>query len=198
MSSQDSKCTIFIISYVPLCNPIDGIQRFNENIPPEDFIKKFGKEMDDANNAVSGVGWTLDHEPVFIMPDAIKVAKHLEEWCEGNVGEWFKLLWFKDNDRYCLVLQPNLEKSIARQKLAYNIYTGKNYPDDAKYVLLFKPLTFVSSDNKLFNNIRDKIPTNVKIRFIENMDSKEYLLNSTIPFVYEDSKFMRSQLIPGE
>ena len=94
--------------------------------------------------------------PCFVIPKFRQVANHLVKWAEDDPEGWFSLNIMELDDRYIIILMPNLKKSIARFKARYMLETGQRIEDDANIDIIFEPLFFISQNNEVFNQLKGK------------------------------------------
>lgn len=78
--------------------------------------------------AIRQLVWGRD--PDFAIPNlmvdrAREVVEHMKWWSEGDVSEWFTLVWDEGEDYYFLALVPNLDRSSAR---VIELMGGVDYP----------------------------------------------------------------------
>jgi hypothetical protein len=90
----------------------------------------------------SSVEGSSPFAPVFLIPDAAEVYRDLYEWSDNRPDKWFTLDWAVTDDRYSIVLMPNLSESVKRFKLR-NLIEREDLSSGDK-VILFQPLRFGS------------------------------------------------------
>lgn len=156
-----------IVSYVPLLdNPLDAAgQTFD--LVGRASIKKLVDLVDQTDNTVNGVLWCGDknvgYHPVLVIEHAKAIAEHLIFWSEDNPEEWFDLKYYFTDERYYMALYPRLEKSVKRFRSAVEMKTGLPPDKNSKFNILFKPLTYVSSENASFQRIKDSFVSQSKV-----------------------------------
>jgi len=197
-SKSDKKMDFFIISYIPMLAPPDPQHAYFDPKTDMDKMTPLLEDIENVDNMVDGIAWTIDFEPVFVIKHAEIIAKHIEFWSEGEVTSWFKLQWYECDGKYAMCLMPNVEKSVERHKRNYPIITGEEIPENIRYQILFKPIAFRSQDaNATFYKIKDKIAKKVRVGFIQDMEQDEpYWLSdgAKFTFEYEDNEYIRSLL----
>jgi hypothetical protein len=109
--------------------------------------------------------------PVLLMDNAAEVADHLVAWAENNPAAWFHAYMEQiDEERYIILLFPNLSKSIQRFKL--NCIQAQEFipQSDADYTMMFKPLEFVSQGTNLFPEVAPHLTDKISIGFLDTKD----------------------------
>lgn len=185
--------TFMIFSYCPLIAPTEEERfKYTDGSDLENVFEKYNNTDSNAK----AVLWTNTNDVVFLIPDAIKIAKHLEAWAEYDIRSWFKLQWYRTKDRYCLVLMPQLDQSVKRFHVLYKMKTGNNVPSDAKYVIVFKPIEFRSQGTTLFDQVSKNFTDKIHVGFVESVKDKPYWINndSSIDIAYVNDKYMRDYL----
>lgn len=195
MNTQDINCTI-VISYVPLfyTPPTTFVDVISENNLEK--LKPIIDKIENIDNAAEGVGWTHTAEPIFIMDDAEEIARHIEYWSEGMPKDWFTVNWMEKDDKYAIVLMPDLNKSVKRHREIWKIQTGTNLPKNTSHKILFKPIIFISGSNQTFKQIKDKIPKRVRVGFSSDktLSTDPYFLGNgqKFDFEYSNNDYMKS------
>src|SRR5262249_28590073 len=140
-SDGDGPRKAIVISYVPLLTGEPGRVL---SVGDEEFKRL----MTEADRCPSGLAdaclWIADNGgifPGFVLPQAI--AQHLVAWAEHRPGEWFALCFAQRQGRYVAALFPNLPGSVERFEATYFANHGE-LSRAAGYVLLFRPIAFVS------------------------------------------------------
>jgi len=189
------KTSYIIISYVPLMAPPDPQDMFlnKDNVSNVEAILKDAEEVE---NSADALAWTIDHEPVFIIKHAELIAKHIEFWSEEDPTSWFTVNWYYRSPKYAMVLMPNLEKSVERNKKNYKLLTGEEQPDDADYKIIFKPINFSSENSKTFNQVKHTLPKETRVGFASDLEADIYWLGDGAKFKIErnDDEYMKSLL----
>lgn len=150
-----------IFSYVPL---LKTNAPFLED--PEK-LKAIIKETEVIETYAKGVVWTLEGGiPVANMmyPMAYPIAKHLKEWAEGKPEEWFTLAHIKEDGRYAMALMPDVQKSVERTKLNYQMIHGWPMPKDSKFEIFFAPLTFLSVNSEAYDTMEPYIRDGARVK----------------------------------
>jgi hypothetical protein len=183
-----------VVSYAPLLWPEPDLQ---EPIDPSDTAKleKILKQITVVRNDAKAVAWTTDHEPVFLMKQAVKIAEHMRDWSEGKPKDWFKVNWAKhDNGRYVLTIQPRYKPSLERFRARLAMYGIFASPED-KYTMLFRPIFFESKEGSTAFDRLKMERWSARVGFIQNLKDKPYWLDTfeitrdqTILNLIKDSK----------
>ena len=174
--------TYFVVSYMPLLQFTDENERFlelpNQNADPanaEAVAAKLTNKLDQVPNVeVRACVWMYDHldskfYPVFLIDNAHEVADHLVKWAENDPAAWFSLFAEKiDEERYVIMLFPNLDQSIKRFKLACLQYLEIIPSTNAKYTMIFRPLEFISQHNTTFERV--VLSDEMMIGFLDTTD----------------------------
>lgn len=168
-----------VVSYVPLLNATKRILKTpSEQYTPEHATKiaeEIGGTLENTPHVpVRACLWLQDNtsekpefHPVFLIDNAMEVLDHLKYWCENDPATWFHLYLEKvDDNRYIVLLFPNLDKSIERFKLACLVYTDVVPQSEADYTLIFKPLEFLSQSATMFDNVKEHLGEELKIGFL--------------------------------
>jgi len=160
---------VAIVSYMPLLTGEPG--RCMSVDDPE--LSELLRQGDDCPSGhIEACLWVADGEdvmPVFIREQAHAIADHLSEWSEDKPGEWFALCFAEQEGRYVAILFPDINRSIARFRVARlhyyeEIVTAKDYQ------VLFRPLCFVSGPQHIFSEVRCRIPENTSVGFLDTQD----------------------------
>ena len=155
-SRGDGPRKAVVISYVPLLTGEPGrVLSFRD--------EEFNRLIAEADRCPSGLApaclWMADNGgvfPVFVMPQAHAIADHLQGWAENRPGDWFMLCFAQRQGRYVAALFPNLPGSVERFEAAY--FANHCEPSKAAgYVLLFRPLAFVSGPRHTFGRVKKLI-----------------------------------------
>jgi len=150
-----------VFSYAPLLKSdepfLDDMDKLKDIIKKTEVIETYAK----------GVVWTLeDGIPVanMMFPMAYPIAAHLKEWAEGKPEEWFTLAHIKENGRYAMALMPNVEASVQRTKLRYQMIHGWSMPSDSNFQVFFAPLTFVSINSEAYDTMNPYIRDGARVK----------------------------------
>jgi hypothetical protein len=149
-----------IVSYVPLLWPdqMDDI----ENI------------MESNIGNVKGCAWYQEDgefKAVLLADKAEEIASHLKYWSESEPEKWFKFKWNQKGTEYRFILMPELEKTIERFKIKFQLDTGFPFPERNQFKLIFLPLSFSAK--------REHLTLNQKRIHIKICDTKVMNDNST-------------------
>ena len=171
MTQKPTK--VVLISYVPLLD----YRVINQNITIEKLAELL---QGDAYNSKADTCLWLQWEgsdaykghkikdgtifPVLGIDNANNIAAHLKEWSEGNPERWFDLVIADSigrtdvlSNRYCVVLMPKYEESVARWKLKYLATNGEFAPMDTEFDVVSRPLAFGSGGASTYSKIVDKL-----------------------------------------
>jgi hypothetical protein len=110
--------------------------------------------------------------PVLIMERGKEITAHLQDWTEGQPGDWFDLLIDDTFDhptsgtsegsvppnRYAVVLMPRATKSIERWKTGYLMTHAQFAPEDWEFEIMFRPLAFGAAISTTYGHIRTTLP----------------------------------------
>jgi hypothetical protein len=163
---------VVLISYIPLLMGEAG-QTFD--FSPAHTGKALVKFLDaHPNGSAEACIWLIKDGkpfPVFMIPHMNDVVDHLQAWSEDKPREWFDLKVSALENVYAIALAPDLERSIKRWRLAYQLRVGYPPPKDIDFNILFKPLHFVSKrGNTTFAKIKDQIGETLQVGFIDSKD----------------------------
>jgi hypothetical protein len=165
---------IVMFSYVPLlyAPPQMLLDELTQN--NIEAVAEFMEGLKDGN--ATGCLW-VDHNgqpaPVFVYPNAHEIAEHLHLWTEEKPTQWFHThLEIKDG-KYLIILIPQIDKSIERWKINFQLTYGYPPPKDLKFEVFFKPLYFVSGTENTLELIADRVKHCPNIGFM-NMDSLDF------------------------
>jgi hypothetical protein len=158
-----------VVSHVPLLTGEPGrVLSFRD--------EEFNRLMAEADRCPSGLApaclWMADNGgvfPVFVIPQAHAIADHLQGWAENRPGEWFMLCFAQRQGRYVAALFPNLPGSVERFEAAYFANHGE-MSRAAGYVLLFRPIAFVSGARHTFKKVKKLIGRTPMVGFMEPSD----------------------------
>lgn len=209
MEDSNQIQTMVVVSYMPLIYPDDVGKRFWDSNEP-DFMQSIKSTLaigEQVSTSAEAVVWTTGYEPVFVIDKAKEIRDHINAWSEGEPNNWFTLQWMVKNSQFALVLMPNIQKSIERQKNTYKTLTGSELPKNCSYQVLFKPINFISNrPNIIFSEDKCDISDKVNVGFIDsifhlkNMEKPHFLAskikvehskNDYINSLFEDSKNIR-------
>ena len=176
-----SKPSYVVISYVPLLVPTKDMS-MPIDASDKAALEKFSKMMEGShNNVADGLAWTINSEPVFIIKDALKIAKHIEVWTESDPANWFDLWWYEKDGRYSVTLMPRIQQSIDRFRARMKLHFGQKIDKDARFNVLFQPIQFVSDvvgPTTTFHKVKDHVPELVKVGFMEYCEP--YFINQHV------------------
>src|SRR5262245_34419169 len=158
-----------VVSYMPLLTGEPGrVLSF--------WDEEFNRLMAAADRCPSGLApaclWMADNGgvfPVFVIPQAHAIADHLQGWAENRPGEWFMLCFAQRQGRYVAALFPNLPGSVERFEAAYFASHGE-LSRAAGYVLLFRPIAFMSGVRHTFKKVKKLIGRISMVGFMEPSD----------------------------
>lgn len=155
-----------VVSYVPLMNyQIDyPIQLFDGTEDPEQVSKRFSSMIQNTEEVrIEACIWVANPDrteycPVLLTKNAAQLYDHMWSWSENKPEKWFRVIAQKVNEeRYIVVVQPNIEESVKRFKVSYLHHTGNLVNDDAEFVLIFQALQFISEGSVAFDQIKDEL-----------------------------------------
>lgn len=142
--------TQVIVSYFPMC-----CRHLNRSVirdPSKEQIADIYQTVSDSSDIAESPGciWVSDDSvggsspfaPVFLIPNAAEVYHDLYGWSDNQPDKWFTLDWAVADDRYSIVLMPNLDESIKRFRLR-NLIEHEDLSSGDK-IILFQPLRFRS------------------------------------------------------
>ena len=156
-----------IVSYIPFLEGEAGkfLDLDKDSISNLDNILK-----DSPSGAADGCLWMSDEGspyPVFIMERGLDLVEHMKVWSEGELENWFKLSFLEKDGKYAIALSPNLNKSMERWKITFQLKTGFP-PPEGKYNFIFQPIFFVSGGSTAFHLVKDKLRDEVYVGFIDS------------------------------
>lgn len=170
---SDDK-TYLVISYFPLFDPRDQpgvLPGKHVDLKDEEDVKRIFGDLPSGHGHVEACLWVIDDDkpcPIFVLESAQAIYDHMEMWSEDEVEDWFELAIGEHNDRYGIVLMPNIQKSIDRYRLARKLFYGEDIPADAKFNLLFDTIRFTSQSAGLLASLKDKIGDSMKLMFLDS------------------------------
>lgn len=153
-----------VVSYWPLLmGPAGAMHELkSEDVKAlSEFIEK------SPSGSASGCLWVEDDgvlSPVFLFENADAIYEHLLVWSENEPEKWFEFVMSKSDDKYAIVCFPQLQKSVERWKITYQLITGFPVHPEAKFHILFQPLTFVSQNMGVFAKLGDRLKDVDKFR----------------------------------
>jgi len=160
---MDKPPVYVVISYCPL---LIGPTWPMHNLKSED-AEALAKTIDGLPSGMAkGCLWVNNHgnfAPVLLFDNASAIYEHLVCWSENKPEEWFEFVVKEKDDRYAIVCFPQLQKSIDRWKINFQLHTGFPVHPEATYSLLFKPLTFISLNTGTFGSIKNKLRRNLSV-----------------------------------
>lgn len=163
----DSSPVYVVISYCPL---LIGPTWPMHDLKSED-AEALAKAIDELPSGVAkGCLWVNnkgDFAPVFLFENASAIYEHLMLWSENEPNKWFECVIKEKDGRYAIICFPRLQKSIERWKINFQLNTGFPTHPDAKYSLIFKPLTFISLNPGVFGVVKNKLKKNLSIGFLD-------------------------------
>lgn len=170
-----------VISYIPkLYSSID--EAFIE-LDNKEAVQKLNKVMGDPDNHVKAIVWAMTGDqkqiyPVILMEDAFNVARHIEQWTEGDVAGWFEVQIREQDGRYAVVLYPNVKRSVERQAKFYEIHFGKKIDKKVEVEVIFMPLSFISESSHTYNKVKGQLGETTMIGFTTDLETEPYILGN--------------------
>lgn len=171
---------MIVLSYHPLLRGPAGTV---VSLSKEDVESGAVSEMDGflaslPSGAAAGCLWADDGDgrpyPVLILGRGREIAEHFVEWSEGDPPAWFKLHVAERDGVYCLVLIPDVRKSMDRQLAAMALTSGRHVPVPEQTSVLFKPLRFVSNGpSGIWSKVRGAMSGKVKVGILDMSDVRE-------------------------
>lgn len=167
-----------VVSYVPLIK-YDEVQRIYDPGKNEDIAKQLFSILDDTPAVdIDACVWVADPRteeicPVLVTKNAKAVYEHLKGWAENKPQKWFQVHIEKVDDRYVVILFPDLDQSISRFKTACLHFTGEIPTQDSEFTLIFRAIQFVSNNSETFDRISHliKYPLMVGMMDIEDFSA---------------------------
>lgn len=163
-----------VVSYIP------GMRPKKMFLTDKEEISQLSTLVDDASlGEAKGCAWTVTGnraEVNLIMQDAALVAEHLAEWTEGEPEKWFHFMHVKKDGMYSLALFPDINKSIERTRIQYQLNNG-GWPIKMaeKMSVFFRPIMFVSKSTVGYDQSQMWLGKKIKV-FV--LDVKDVPLNS--------------------
>lgn len=151
MNPEASKKAVVLISYFPLFSPWLEYDYAGREYSVDDLESIINKMDENNSGVVHGCMWVYDEngpQPIMIVDRAKELADHLIQWAEQEPSEWFEIAVNSKDDKYAIVLMPNIQRSINRWKFAHFARHGEDV--DYKFNVLFDPIHFVSSQSHTF------------------------------------------------
>ena len=164
--------SVVLLSYIPLLYAPS--QMVMQELQSND-AKALTEYIDnlDVTCAATGCLWA-NHDgkaaPVFIYDNAQEIVDHLEAWTENEVTKWFRYKISAKDGKYLICLFPNVEKSVERWRMNFQLVYGYPPPKDMKFHIFFKPLYFTSGSKNMFDLIKDELDPEFRIGFINKVD----------------------------
>lgn len=143
-SEQDIPDHYLIVSYVPMLWPQES------NIEPKTIEKAISNS---PTGELSGCAWILRNgklSPVFVLEEADKIVEHLKFWSEGKPEEWFKFHFKRDGLKYYVALVPEVQRTLDRFKMSYQLRTGYPLPKEFPIRVVFKYLHFAAQREGIY------------------------------------------------
>jgi len=136
----DSLKSFVIVSYVPLLWPQDL------NTQTESIEKAIEKSIDSCpNGEIAGCAWIVRNgklSPVFVLEKSREMVEHLKFWSEDKPEQWFKIHFRREGLKYFIALVPEVDKTVERFKISYQLRTGYPLPKETPLRVIFKYLYF--------------------------------------------------------
>jgi len=146
----NSDLTNIVVSYFPLFRPD----------PTKDVQECLQDNTQTASGFALGCMWILDKEgnlvPVLIYNNCDEIVEHLFEWSEFNPEGWFDFHWAQSGPNYAMVLFPNLQKTVERSSINFQLRTGYPMPKGKKVNIVFEPLNFAAK-GRVIDMVQDRI-----------------------------------------
>lgn len=170
MKKKNLPIVSHIISYVPLLRP----QKSFLSDPKELNDVMLKSEMIPAHAKASLWAMEEDIPTVYMIMDKAKeIADHLKEWSEDKPEKWFTFGILGKDERYAFALMPDVEQSVKRIRLAYQLQNGWPMPDNAKFQVFFAPLSFVSMTRGAYDTLEGEIHRIKKVKtYLVQFDEK--------------------------
>jgi len=145
----------------------------------EAFVEKVAEAFVNADPTARGCTWrSISDEddtpmPILMFERAADLRDDMVAFSGGEPGEWFTCDIAEDEEgRYCIVLMPNIEKSMGRIKFRTLLETEEANLEEPDGKVLMKPLTFVSSPNaETWGIVKEHLRDETPIGFIEITDN---------------------------
>ena len=164
------KNSYVVISYIPLLTGQPGTF-FQSGPDALEELQDYINTLPDGE--VRACMW-VEHDgvpsPVFVLEHADAIREHLVAWTEEKPSEWFSLaLVHRKPNTYALALMPNLEKSLERWKIAFQLSTGFP-PAPGEFRFFFKPLHFMTGAGESYMKLRKRVPRSMNVGFLDVKD----------------------------
>ena len=123
------------------------------------------------NVSASGCIWVLDDDgkpgAILCLKDSTRLVEDMKTWAENQPRTFFRVIVSKHEDKYGVVIVPDLEMSVTRFRLSHQAITGNKL--DLKHVsLFFTAVGFVSkSGTTTYDKIKDQIGKELSIYFLD-------------------------------
>lgn len=109
--------------------------------------------------------------PVFIIPDAHRIADHLVAWSDDDPSEWFELAVVNHQGGYAVLLMPDVEKSVSRWKARRSSDDGRDEAG-ATVCAIYRPLRFFNTaPSRLWPQIYATLPAWMMLGFLDAKDA---------------------------
>lgn len=116
--------------------------------------------------------WSMDDEgraaPVLGVPDASAIVSHLKEWSEGEPGRWFKIHLTRRGDLYAVGLVPEVQLSVERHRIAFQLRHGYPLPADEVFQVSFGFLHCVAGPSRVIRSVEPCVPSRMKMGFVDS------------------------------
>lgn len=169
-----SRSKYLFVSYWPLY----GTQSDRQTAPsdPQELIEHLKADFPDGK--VEGCTWMFWPPgqqgvltPVFIVPDAHRIADHLVAWSENDPSQWFELNVVNHQGGYAVLLMPEVEKSVKRWKARQHADDDEDIAE-ATFYAVFRPLRFFNTaPSHLWPDIYASLPRSMMLGFLDAKDA---------------------------
>lgn len=176
---------VMLLSYIPL---LYGSGSVITDPNPNEIAAMLEQAEESCNGAAAACLWVQENgtnnaSPVFVFENASEIADHLMWWCQEKPAKWFKVYIESDDDKYSIIVAPDIHQSIARFSYMQSEVDGSKYNKE-NITLITLPIRFRSQNVDTFNKIKDIIPKDkIQIGLINTADLEAGDVFSKIKFI---------------
>ncbi len=158
MSKRQEPETIILSSYWPLCpGRADAVEAVEPGRVDELVRELNGSYPPGQAEACLWTDRDGQPAPVFVLERGREIADHLTRWSEGRPSDWFQLHLVEVGPGYAIALVPDAARAVERWKSSCLERGDESPPGDARFTLFFRPLFFVGTGRRVFEQVKDRI-----------------------------------------
>jgi hypothetical protein len=159
----------YCLSYIPMdlniFNSLNGTHSGLDIMGIAKSIEEHALETD-----AMACFWTTEPGIVLGFDKADILADFTKMWSEDNISEWFTISSVRDDNKYVILIMPDITKSLERFQYRM-LLTNEKIVNKEDIQVIFRPLMFISTIIGNYNESLFKADK-VKVSLIDEQDAR--------------------------